>query len=69
MKEFRVEWRKLPFSNHSKRVMFVLAATANDAQALAIDHIERKQGLARSAFSICDINEVTKPLPPGRIKE
>lgn len=68
MKEYRVEWQQRPHVYHAKHVLFVECANEDDARALTINHLERNEGLARDAFSIHSITEVTKPLPQGRVK-
>lgn len=67
MKTWRVEWAECPTAYHPSRALFVEAATAKDAWAIAKDHIEHTYGLGNVA-PIRSIHERLEP-PPGRIVE
>lgn len=60
MKEYRIA----PRINHNTKVMFVKAGSADDARAIAKDHIERRFGC--DWFGIDDVQEVA-PLPAGEV--
>jgi hypothetical protein len=64
MKEYRVKWCQCPHVHHSTQVLYVKAATADDAKVLARDHIERKLGI--EWLSIFDATEA-KPMPAGEV--
>ena len=66
MKEYRVTWQQCPHIHHTPRVLFVGAGSADDAKALARDHIERRHGI--SWFSVKDVSE-TQPVPAGTVRE
>jgi hypothetical protein len=65
MTEFRVEWHQCPHVQHDRKVLFVEAETANDAKAIARDHIERRFGI--EWFSIIQITNAV-PVPAGKVK-
>ena len=64
MIEYRIQWCECPTNYHTSRVLYVEAATAIDARAIAVDHIERNYSIGW--FTITSVDEV-KPLPPGRV--
>jgi len=66
MIEFKVTWTVCPTAYNDPRVFFVTAATREDADKLACNHIERRYGCAW--FSIDHIKEV-EPLPAGSVKD
>ena len=64
MKEFRVEWAQCPTNHNPLRVVFVEAATEDDARAIVRDYIERKYGIGW--YVIKKATVAVKP-PAGRI--
>jgi hypothetical protein len=66
MIEYRVKWCKCPHNNNESRYLFVEANNAEDAKAIAMDHIQRKYGI--EWFSIFSADAVGE-LPPGQVKE
>lgn len=64
MPEFRVLWRQCPTVQHPTKVLFVQADDAKDAEAIAVDHVERHFGI--SWFKVMEIGEA-KPVPKGRV--
>jgi hypothetical protein len=64
MTEYRVKWCQCPTSQHSSRLLFVEAASPEDAKTIAKDHIERTFGI--SWLVIWEANE-TVPMPAGRV--
>lgn len=62
--EFRVEWQQCPHVKHTKQVLFVKAASEEDAKLLVRDHVERKFGI--TWFSVYSATLVVK-LPPGEV--
>lgn len=44
--EYRVQWTPCPTAYNQTRVLFVIATSKEDAEAIAKDHIERKLGIA-----------------------
>lgn len=66
MKEYRVVWCQCPTRSHTPRTLFVEAANCLDAEKIARDHIERKQGL--EWFQIQSVKE-SEPMPAGKVVE
>lgn len=64
MKEYRVNFARMPTAYNPWRVLFVQAATAEDAEEVAREHLERTEGFSMLKFR--DIEEV-KPRTPGRV--
>lgn len=65
-KEFRVVWQQVPYVSYPKQVVFIKAASSNDASALAVDHLERRMGLHRSEFRVHEVSE-SVVLPDGKV--
>lgn len=65
MKEYCVTWCQCPHAHHTNRILFVEAASADDAKAIAKDHVQRTYGI--TWFSVFNAFEPTPP-PPGRVK-
>ena len=65
MKEFRVKWCRCPTNHNSSKILFIEAANADDAKAIARDHIERV--FAEGWFTIEVVDEAKKSLPAGRV--
>jgi hypothetical protein len=63
--EFRVVWQECPHNHHPKRVLFVEAASRDDAKALARDHVERRFGI--EWFTIHEIT-TAPPMPSGKVR-
>lgn len=63
-KEYRIRWCQRPHVHFTMQVLFIEAASADDAKAIARDHIERKFGI--ESFSIFEAVE-SKPRPAGRV--
>jgi hypothetical protein len=68
MIEFRVLWCRCPTNYNDGKLLFVTAANANDARAVAVDHIERRYGIPRHDFVVEAVTEV-KPVPAGMVRE
>lgn len=66
MNEYRVVWQACPHIQHSKKILFVEAENAHDAELIARNHIERKFAVAW--FTIHSLIE-SPALPLGRVKE
>jgi hypothetical protein len=66
MREYRVLWQQCPHVHHDRHVMFVEAASEEDAKAIARNHVERHYGV--EWFTIWSASE-TAPVPAGRVKE
>lgn len=66
MAEWRVIWQECPHVHHPSRVLYVEAATKEDADKIARDHVERKFGI--SWFSIHSISQA-EPVPAGKVLE
>ena len=64
MTEYRLEYCRCPHVQHYWQVMFIKAASADDAKAIARDHIERKLGW--EWFSIRNVAP-SKPVPMGEV--
>lgn len=64
LKEYRVSWTQCPTINHSRRVLFVRAGSEEDAEMLAVDHIERTYRIER--FVVHTI-ATTCTLPSGHV--
>lgn len=57
--EFRVKWQACPRIHNPSRVLFVVAGSKEDAEAVAKDHIERTAGI--SWFVIDEVTVYVKP--------
>lgn len=66
MNEYRVKWCQCPHVHHTPGVLFIEAATTDDAKTIARNHIERKFGIGW--FSIQDVSE-TVPVPAGIVRD
>ena len=66
MTEYRVVWIECPTATGKPRVVFVEANNPKDAEAIAVNHIERKFGLAR--FVIRSV-AIAGAVPAGRVVE
>ena len=66
MTEYRVTYTKIPTAYHDKRVMFVEAANATDAEVLARHHIERRNGIRSTEF-VFRVEDAKVGLPAGRV--
>lgn len=66
MHEYRVTWRHMPFAYNSEQVLFVEAASENDAKLVAIAHLERTKGFTQDTFRIQSCAEVSQ-VPAGRV--
>lgn len=66
MKEYRILWCQCPTNRNPWRVLFVEAATPDDARAIAKNHIERKYGIGW-----IKIDKITEApvVPAGRVLE
>jgi len=64
MKEFRIVWTRCPTAHNTPQVMFVKAADANAAKAIARRHIERSYCI--EWFSI-DSVKIAEPVPAGEV--
>jgi len=64
--EFRIKWQQCPRCDHASRIMFVEADSAETAQAIAGDHIERTFGIGW--FVIDKVEAYVRPTG-GHIKE
>lgn len=64
MPEYRVTWCQCPHVYHTKSVLFIEAASPEDAKKVARNHIERTFGI--EWFSVFTADESTPP-PAGRV--
>jgi hypothetical protein len=64
MKEYRVKWCQCPHVQHTPGVMFIQAASPDDAKKIARDHIERTRGI--EWLSIQEVTEAP-PVPRGTV--
>ncbi len=64
MDEYRVKWCQCPHVQHNTKVLFVKAASPDDAKAIARDHVERTTGI--EWFSIQSVTPV-QPVPEGTV--
>jgi hypothetical protein len=65
MNEFRVVWQECPHIHHPRQVLFVQAASVEDARALARDHVERRFGI--EWFTIHEVAPAP-PTPEGKVR-
>jgi len=62
MNEYRVQWTRCPTAYNETHVLFVSAGSADDAEAIAKDHVERKLGVGGwLKFEVTPV----KAVPPG----
>lgn len=66
MPEFRVVWQQCPHVQHDKHVLFIEAEDAEQARAVAKDHVQRKHGI--EWFSIHTVEPYLRP-SGGRVLE
>ena len=64
MQNYRVVWQQCPRVHHEKRVLFVDAGSADDAKAIARDHVERTYGI--EWFTVWSAEEASAR-PAGRV--
>ncbi len=62
--EYRVKWAQCPHAYHPTQVLFVEAATPEDARKIARDHIERKFGIEWIKFF--DV-AIATTIPAGKV--
>jgi len=62
--EFRVVWVECPTVANKARVLFVQAANAKDAEAVATDYIERRFGVVR--FVVREVRPAAA-VPAGKV--
>jgi hypothetical protein len=67
MKTYRIAFALKPTNYNTARVLFVEAANEYDAEKVAKEFVERKEGIASSEFLWQHIGEVTSPSTPGRV--
>ena len=67
MKTYRIAFALRPTNYNTARVLFVEAANETDAEKVAKEYIERKEGVASSEFLWQRIDEITLPPTPGRV--
>ncbi len=63
MKEFRVVWIECPTSFNPRRVLFIEAASEEDARKLCRNHVERTLGIGW--MTIAEVSEVKPCLRGG----
>jgi hypothetical protein len=64
MNEFRIVWQQCPHVQHVSQVLFIEAPNAEDARAVAQDHIERTHRI--EWFTIRSIEPYVRPTA-GRV--
>jgi hypothetical protein len=62
--EYRVVWQQCPHNRHPKNVLFVKAASSDEATAFVNSHIERRHGI--EWFSIHSVDKAPT-LPRGQV--
>lgn len=67
MNEYRIIWIACPHIEHSAKLLFVEAHTAEDAETLARDFVQRRYGVV--SFTIRSVEAIPAALPPGKVKE
>lgn len=62
--EYRVQWHECPTAYNRPGVLYIEAASPDDARALALDHLERRHGIAAHIkFTVTE----APPKPAGRV--
>lgn len=79
LKEYRLEWCRLPYCNNDPRVIFVKAENKKDAQRIVQDYVERHYGIPKSDFSVSPedargfsrlaVIQEAEPVPTGHVTE
>jgi hypothetical protein len=64
MKEYRVKWTQVPTAYNPSHVVFIEAASPQDAEAIARDHIERTHGVG--SWIVFEVSE-SVAVPAGKV--